>query len=279
MRSRRHGRGRGSSPARRRVTKVDRQGFAAGDCSRVTASASRWLSSGLRSARSRCPTSSLRDSPDRDELRARNPWRSISATPGDGWRLLLGDSASDELLGTAEIRTPAFRRSARLRGTVRPVAATSMPAGGVVRMLPRGRARTAEQGSGHRIGQSLHTQSLVRSGCGRPCRGVLGSAHCETVKARAEIPLGHQRQDSNGRHGLGASTHAYSDSAGTLAFSMSELHRGRGGGSAAARSPGEHESVGGDGGGAPRRQRVRAATWVLCYMMWLISRNLPASRP
>ena len=36
------GRGRGSSsPARRRVTKVDRQGFAAGDRSRVTASASR----------------------------------------------------------------------------------------------------------------------------------------------------------------------------------------------------------------------------------------------
>ena len=36
------GRGRGSSsPARKRVTKVDRQGVAAGDCSRVTASASR----------------------------------------------------------------------------------------------------------------------------------------------------------------------------------------------------------------------------------------------
>ena len=36
------GRGRGSSsPARRRVTKVDRQGVAAGDCSPVTASASR----------------------------------------------------------------------------------------------------------------------------------------------------------------------------------------------------------------------------------------------
>jgi hypothetical protein len=36
------GRGRGSfSPAKRRVTKVSRQGVAAGDCSRVTASASR----------------------------------------------------------------------------------------------------------------------------------------------------------------------------------------------------------------------------------------------
>ena len=36
------GRGRGSSsPARKRVTKVDRQGFAAGDCSPITASASR----------------------------------------------------------------------------------------------------------------------------------------------------------------------------------------------------------------------------------------------
>ena len=52
-------------------------------------------------------------------------------------RLDLGDSASDELLGTAEIRTPAFRRSARARGIVRPVAATSVPAGGVVRLLPR----------------------------------------------------------------------------------------------------------------------------------------------
>ena len=43
--------------------------------------------------------------------------------------LLLGASTSDELLGTAEIRTPAFRRSARARGIVRPVAATSVPAG------------------------------------------------------------------------------------------------------------------------------------------------------
>ena len=88
-------RGRGSSsPARKRVTKVDRQGVAAGDCSPITASASRLAERGLRSARSRCPTSSLRDSADRDELRARNPWRSISATPGGGWRLLLGDCAS-----------------------------------------------------------------------------------------------------------------------------------------------------------------------------------------
>ena len=52
-------------------------------------------------------------------------------------RLLLGDSARDELLGAAEIRTPAFRRSARARGIVRPVAATSVPADGVVRVLPR----------------------------------------------------------------------------------------------------------------------------------------------
>jgi hypothetical protein len=56
---RRCGRGRGSStPARKRVTKVDRQGVAAGDCSPVTASASRLAERGLRSARSRCPTSS-----------------------------------------------------------------------------------------------------------------------------------------------------------------------------------------------------------------------------
>jgi hypothetical protein len=52
-------------------------------------------------------------------------------------RLDLGDSASDELLGTAEIRTPAFRRSARARGIVRPVAATSVPAGGIMRVLLR----------------------------------------------------------------------------------------------------------------------------------------------
>ena len=56
---RRCGRGGGSSsPARRRVTKVDRQGVAAGDCSPVTASASRLAERGLRSARSHCPTSS-----------------------------------------------------------------------------------------------------------------------------------------------------------------------------------------------------------------------------
>ncbi len=56
---RRCGRGRGSSsPARKRVTKVDRQGVAAGDCSPITASASRLAERGLRSARSRCPTSS-----------------------------------------------------------------------------------------------------------------------------------------------------------------------------------------------------------------------------
>ena len=36
--------------------------------------------------------------------------------PRGARRMLLGDSASDELLGTAEIRTPAFRRSARARG-------------------------------------------------------------------------------------------------------------------------------------------------------------------
>ena len=58
-RARRCGRGRGSSsPARKRITKVDRQGVVAGDCSPVTASASRLAERGLRSARSRCPTSS-----------------------------------------------------------------------------------------------------------------------------------------------------------------------------------------------------------------------------
>ena len=58
---------------------------------------------------------------------------------GAGAPLSLGASTSDELLGTPEIRTPAFRRSARARGIVRPVAATSVPAGGVVRVLPRER--------------------------------------------------------------------------------------------------------------------------------------------
>ena len=60
----------------------------------------------------------------------------VAPSPGLA-RLDLGESESDELLGTAEIRTPAFRRSPRARGIVRPVAATSVPAGGVVRVLPR----------------------------------------------------------------------------------------------------------------------------------------------
>jgi len=37
-----------------------------------------------------------------------------------GWRPLLGASMSDEPLGAAEIRTPAFRRSDRARGIVQP---------------------------------------------------------------------------------------------------------------------------------------------------------------
>jgi hypothetical protein len=43
-------------------------------------------------------------------------------------RMLLGDSASYELLGAAEIRTPAFPESARARGRVRAVAAIASPA-------------------------------------------------------------------------------------------------------------------------------------------------------
>jgi hypothetical protein len=50
-------------------------------------------------------------------------------TPTRAGRSLLGASTSDELLGAAEIRTPAFRRSARAQGTVRAVAAISVPAG------------------------------------------------------------------------------------------------------------------------------------------------------
>jgi hypothetical protein len=71
-------------------------------------------------------------------------WGSVGgARPRFRGRSLLRDSASDELLGAAEIRTPAFRRSARARGIVRPVVATSVPAGGVVRVLPRESERRA----------------------------------------------------------------------------------------------------------------------------------------
>jgi hypothetical protein len=54
--------------------------------------------------------------------------KAIVRTAATG-RSRLGDSASDELLGAAEIRTPAFRRSTRAREIVPAVAATSAPAG------------------------------------------------------------------------------------------------------------------------------------------------------
>ena len=57
-----------------------------------------------------------RDNADSDEPRARHPAVEHSATPGGGWRLPLGASTSDELLGAAEIRTPALLGSARARG-------------------------------------------------------------------------------------------------------------------------------------------------------------------
>ena len=44
--------------------------------------------------------------------------KAIVSGGADG-RLLMGASTSNEILGAAEIRTPAFRRSARARGTVR----------------------------------------------------------------------------------------------------------------------------------------------------------------
>jgi hypothetical protein len=62
------------------------------------------------------------------ELRDVEPSKAIVSGGADG-RLLVGDSASDELLGAAEIRTPAFRRSTRARELVPDVAATSAPAG------------------------------------------------------------------------------------------------------------------------------------------------------
>jgi hypothetical protein len=60
---------------------------------------------------------------------ARRPPPQSSGRRHGSARADLGDSASDELLGVAGIRTPAFRQSARARGIVRTVAAVSVPAG------------------------------------------------------------------------------------------------------------------------------------------------------
>ena len=69
-------------------------------------------------------------------------------------RLDVGVSTSDEPLGAAEIRTPAFRRSARAPGMVRPVAATSVPASGVVRVLPRESTRGGRRGGASLRGEA-----------------------------------------------------------------------------------------------------------------------------
>jgi hypothetical protein len=49
-----------------------------------------------------------RDNAETDELRACNALQSSGAGSGPGSWLLLGDSASDELLAATGIRTPAF---------------------------------------------------------------------------------------------------------------------------------------------------------------------------
>ena len=64
-----------------------------------------------------------------------------SALPMGCWRLLLGATTSDGLIGAAEIRTPAFRRSARARGIVRSWRRPRCRQGGVRRVLPRERDR------------------------------------------------------------------------------------------------------------------------------------------
>ena len=56
--------------------------------------------------------------------------------PGRG-RMLLGDTASDELLAAIKIRTPAFLRSARPRRMLRDLVLIAVSAGRVRHMLPR----------------------------------------------------------------------------------------------------------------------------------------------
>src|SRR5450755_688924 len=82
-----------------------------------------------RRSRQRVPrTVFSRDSYPREVITCRLTWRdrwpSIAIVPTE-WsgRSQVGESTSDELLAAAEIRTPAFRRSARARGIVRAVAA------------------------------------------------------------------------------------------------------------------------------------------------------------
>jgi hypothetical protein len=96
-------------------------------------------------------------------------------------RLLLGDSASDELLGTAEIRTPAFRRSARARGIARPWRRPRCRSGGVVRVLPRDCGSRVRKLAGRRL----------RSGC--LCRAPDQSERCSSSPS---VPL-HKTGEGN----------------------------------------------------------------------------------
>src|SRR5450755_3494240 len=85
----------------------------------------------------------------------------------------LGDSASDELLGAAEIRTPAFRRSDRARGRVRAVAAISVPAGWSPTHAST-RGRRTNQRDARLLVRLLHRREswVNRFGCGGPALAV-----------------------------------------------------------------------------------------------------------
>ena len=92
--------------------------------------------------------------------------RTKAVVPSPGrTRLDLVARTSDELLGTAEIRTPAFRRSARARAIVRPVAATSVPAG-------RGSARAST-----RMGYPFHSGAGACAPPDQTLRGMAATVH------------------------------------------------------------------------------------------------------
>ena len=101
----------------------------------------------------------------------------------------LGASTSDELLGTAEIRTPAFRRSARARAIVRPVAATSVPAGGVRRVLPRDCASQGRRPHGPRPTRSCLC-SPWRPPDGEPLLRLVHSTSPAPAAPRARVAGG-----------------------------------------------------------------------------------------
>jgi len=113
----------------------------------------------------------------------------VVPSPGRA-RLDLGDSASDWLLGAAEIRTPAFRRSARARGIVRPVAATSVPAGWGSARASRRLRKPGSSASRFLTGALLPMQPLASAG-GRVAVASRPTRHCATrrhMTGRGERP-------------------------------------------------------------------------------------------